>query len=222
MHKASLEDALKYEGDTMGHCVGGYCPDVIEGKSRIFSLRSGKGEPHVTIEATPTRLQDWTAKTPDPDNPARTLRDRINAERSGDGDFESFGRALVQKLGLEPPLSIKQIKGKANRAPNEEYLPFVQDFVKSGTWSDVGDFSNTGLIKIDASSDLAKNLKDFGRDVPPYVNQDDLTKLLDWSSGRRKDLPEGFAAGGIVAAPDSGYNAERVEEILSQLRAEML
>jgi len=46
-----LSDALKYEGDKMGHCVGGYCPDVLEGRTRIFSLRDKRGEPHVTIEA---------------------------------------------------------------------------------------------------------------------------------------------------------------------------
>jgi hypothetical protein len=28
----ALQDQLKYEGDTMGHCVGGYCPDVLEGR----------------------------------------------------------------------------------------------------------------------------------------------------------------------------------------------
>ena len=49
----NLEDALKYEGDKMGHCVGGYCPDVAAGKTKIYSLRDAKGEPHVTIEVTP-------------------------------------------------------------------------------------------------------------------------------------------------------------------------
>ena len=48
-----LAEALKYEGDTMGHCVGGYCPDVAAGHTRIFSLRDAKNEPHVTIEVTP-------------------------------------------------------------------------------------------------------------------------------------------------------------------------
>ena len=48
-----LESALKYEGDTMGHCVGGYCPDVSKDKTRIFSLRDKKGEPHVTVEVSP-------------------------------------------------------------------------------------------------------------------------------------------------------------------------
>lgn len=50
----ALKKQLKYEGDTMGHCVGGYCDDVIGGQSRIFSLRDAKGEPHVTIEVAPT------------------------------------------------------------------------------------------------------------------------------------------------------------------------
>ena len=95
-----LQDALKYEGDQMGHCVGGYCPDVQEGKSRIFSLRDAKGTPHVTIETNPLRTKN----------------------------------------------SIAQIKGKANRAPNDEYLPFVQDFVRTqGPWSDIQDQQNAGL-----------------------------------------------------------------------------
>jgi hypothetical protein len=37
----------------MGHCVGGYCPDVESGEIKIFSLRSPDGKSHVTIEARP-------------------------------------------------------------------------------------------------------------------------------------------------------------------------
>lgn len=63
----ALQDALKYEGDTMGHCVGGYCDDVAAGRSRIFSLRDDKGLPHVTIEMTPDRsntVKSMQAGTP--------------------------------------------------------------------------------------------------------------------------------------------------------------
>lgn len=50
--------------------------------------------------------------------------------------------------GLEHDVSdILQIKGKQNRAPVAEYLPYVQDFVKSGKWGEVGDLQNTGLVK---------------------------------------------------------------------------
>lgn len=113
-----LSEALKYEGNTMGHCVGNYCPDVLEGKSRIYSLRDTKGEPHVTIEVEPPSIDDYAAANQS--NPYRPAMEKII-----------------------------QIKGKQNAAPKEEYLPYVQDFVKSGSWSDVGDFRNTGLIKQD-------------------------------------------------------------------------
>lgn len=45
---------------------------------------------------------------------------------------------------------ILQIKGKQNRAPAPEYLPYVQDFVKSGKWGEVGDLANTGLVDVHA------------------------------------------------------------------------
>lgn len=43
---------------------------------------------------------------------------------------------------------ILQIKGKQNRAPNAEYLPYVQDLVREGKWGEVGDLENTGLVDI--------------------------------------------------------------------------
>jgi hypothetical protein len=49
------ENALAKEGQRMGHCVGSYCDYVISGKTRIFSLRDQKHEPHATIELTTDR-----------------------------------------------------------------------------------------------------------------------------------------------------------------------
>lgn len=54
----------------------------------------------------------------------------------------------AQDLSRESIPSILQIKGKQNRAPNPEYLPYVQDFVRSGKWGDVRDLENTGLIRL--------------------------------------------------------------------------
>jgi hypothetical protein len=119
-----LEDALKYEGDTMGHCVGGYTPDVLEGRSRIFSLRDAKGEPHVTVEVKPLRgseLGRYAADLPDGEDVAAMKN---------------------------PPQRIAQIKGKGNGKPAAKYLPMVQDFVKSSNWHDVDDLQNTGLMKV--------------------------------------------------------------------------
>jgi hypothetical protein len=159
--RKALEEALKYEGDTMGHCVGGYCPDVMSGRSRIFSLRDAKGEPHVTIETSPSA--QWRdvehAADEDPD-----FGDAWNAWRYGydisrtpgrpQGTFEEYLRtnepdllSRFEEQGSSPD-RIVQIKGKQNRAPKDDYLPFVQDFVKSQQWSNVGDLGNTGLVKL--------------------------------------------------------------------------
>lgn len=103
----TLQKWLTQEGDAMGHCVGGYCPDVKSGVSSIYSLRDAKGRPHVTIETTgPRDMQGY--------------------------DVEGWPEIL-------------QIKGKANAAPKAEYLPFIQDFVRSGKWSEIGDAAHTGL-----------------------------------------------------------------------------
>jgi len=145
-HKQSLDrlaenklaDALKYEGDTMGHCVGGYCPDVISGQSRIFSLRDSKGEPHVTIETEPSSFVFSDIRNAVGDDRANEMLDRGL-------DLQ----AMAKEIGFVPDKqNIVQIKGKQNKAPNEQYLPFVQDFVKSGNWGSVGDLQNTGLNKV--------------------------------------------------------------------------
>ena len=143
-----LADQLKYEGDAMGHCVGGYCPDVLEGRSRIFSLRDAKGEPHVTVE---TKNNPWISGEI-LNNLESGIWDRI-VQEGGHYDPKGWLKAnkpeLLDKLSFP---SIVQIKGKANRAPNPEYLPFVQDFVRNsplgGAWSDVGDLQNAGLTGI--------------------------------------------------------------------------
>ena len=71
---------------------------------------------------------------------------------------------------LGPP-GIVQLKGRFNKAPDEKFLPQVQDFVKSGEWSDVGDYGNTGLVNIgskhytapEITPEIAKNINDEGQ-----------------------------------------------------------
>ena len=166
--KKTLEDALKYEGDTMGHCVGGYCPDVLEGKSRIYSLRDKRGEPHVTVEVKPARSPGWAeVKEAGGDPLAVTEEAKRRMGITPENVKQVLGQIdpekrfqLIEELNKhvadiyrekfgEPPSRIVQIKGKQNAAPKEDYLPYVQDFVRSGQWSDVGDFKNTGLVKQD-------------------------------------------------------------------------
>ncbi len=50
--KKLAPESLEYEGQEMGHCVGGYCDIVTQGGSIIYSLRDPKNKPHVTIEVS--------------------------------------------------------------------------------------------------------------------------------------------------------------------------
>lgn len=142
-----LQDALRYEGDTMGHCVGGYCDDVLSGRSRIFSLRDARGEPHVTIEAAPRGRGSLSGNMLNEMEPG--LFDQYLAQRYEEGGIDDMHRWLATtRPELANTTDIVQIKGKQNRAPNDEYLPFVQDFVRQGTWGNVGDLANTGLVRL--------------------------------------------------------------------------
>ena len=164
-----LADALKYEGDTMGHCVGGYCPDVIQGKSKIYSLRDAKGEPHVTIEVEPQNEKGYYNRL-DPRERIDLMNKAIEYRRQTNPNFDEARdsteraeilRNYLQAQNIEIPPRIKQIKGKQNAKPIKDYIPFVQDFVRSGNWSEIGDFKNTDLISADtirkAGWDLSGN-----------------------------------------------------------------
>ena len=143
----------------MGHCVGNYCDDVMEGKSRIFSLRDAKGEPHVTIETRPGRqdraYSDAIAQLRETEYwPAWLENQRTRQDNPGSTqDLIDYMNQFRRSQGLEPidaekTQDIVQIKGKQNAKPKDDYLPFVQDFVKSGQWGNIGDLSNTGLVKL--------------------------------------------------------------------------
>ena len=205
--KNDLERALKYEGSTMRHCVGGYCDDVWTGQTRIFSLRDNKGEPHVTIETAPADIRRVE------NTPANFLR-----EMEASGDIEKMGLSpsevddvlfssvsstgiyATRKVVASPefqqwlskkPQEILQIKGKGNAKPNEKYIPFIQDFVTSGNWSRVSDLANTDLVKI--KPQMLQSLQNRGIDVKtsdvagqPHVTKEEFNRLADLLGGVEK------------------------------------
>jgi hypothetical protein len=162
--EAHLFGQLAEEGHTMGHCVGGYCEDVASGATRILSLRDAKGRSHATVEVEPGgdvrrySPREWFDNLASAD-----VRQRLGEEpyatnfiQKSEARVLQEQREWAQRVMAEPaykdwlasrPESITQIKGKQNRAPNAEYLPYVQDLVKSGKWGEVGDLGNTGLAR---------------------------------------------------------------------------
>jgi hypothetical protein len=199
--KNDLEKALKYEGSTMRHCVGGYCDDVWSGETNIFSLRDKKGEPHVTIETAPPEqlypIGGEEFASLDAQTKAQ-YREHIRKWRKENPDIDELTEEhIVEALaeaGVPPnPPRILQIKGKGNAKPNEEYIPFVQDFIKSQQWSRIGDLQNTDLVPLKLT--MSRSLEKKGVDInvaftddnlQPYVTKQEFNRLADLMGGVNK------------------------------------
>jgi len=195
-----LENALKYEGDTMGHCVGGYCKDVRDGNTKIYSLRDARGEPHVTVEVRPSKYAlRWDVVKEY--IPAATEEAKKLPNGYTDLDISDIAMRMAKE---NEPEHIIQIKGKGNAKPKDDYLPFVQDFVKSGNWGQVGDMRNTGLrLSEDAiGAEAMQALKAQGVEIPKYVTQEEAIKMsADAMSRAGKNQPPaaGMKRGGKVS-----------------------
>lgn len=148
----SIKDAMEYESDHMHHCLGnpesGYCDNVFDGMSRVFSLRDKYGLPHVTIETSGPRSNDFLSGEIIDEKAPGTFDDYLEqrTKRGGYADMHSYIQNVRPKLyeQLMRP-EIRQVKGHGDQMPVDRYLPFVQDFVKSQKWANVGDLHHTGL-----------------------------------------------------------------------------
>lgn len=132
--------------------LGGW--DAIKrGDAKVYSLRDKDGKSHVTIE--------------------------VGAPEPRLAQYDSQGRNVGQ--GARDP-RITQIKGKQNRAPSADYLPYVQDFVKGGKWGEVGDLENTGLNDIGQSKINSKPYNDMAEELYPgqrYLTEEEHGKLQE-------------------------------------------
>lgn len=229
--KGVLEKALKNEGELMGHCVGGYCEDVINGNSRIFTLRDQKNKPHVTIEGTPGVRR--------PGSPPAEVIEQFAREAAQEADelgykpnspeWQNYFRGgQIQKAdkwardNSYETVDIAQIKGKSNGPVTEKYREMVRDFLNSQeNIGEVRDLSNVDLIDTGNkrsvvnflndnyggdfgmvnSSELYSQVKAANPNMDRFIYTSDLNDLID---GVRGPAPEGYRAGGIVKMRDGG------------------
>jgi len=222
--------SFSQESEAMGHSVRGYEPPkghpdwteasgdagspsyghggweaIKSGKAKVYSLVDSKGAPHATVEVA-------ASKTLTPEKRASQMESLMHRLR-GEGMSEEAATRQAEKLYPESETlsRISQIKGKGNRAPNEEYLPYIQDFVKGGQWSDVDqrDFRNTGLRDLQRTPKLDEYLKQKGVEVPRYLDEAEYQKyesdfLMDQLYPKNDpqylppQTPEGMAGGGVV------------------------
>ena len=227
------------ESEAMGHSVRGYEPPkghpdwsegsgdagssgyghggweaIKSGKAKVYSLVDSKGAPHATVEVGANRNQLRREDLlPFKEAALEEAKKLPNGYTSHDlNDIE------IRMARENMPAFISQIKGKGNRAPNEEYLPYIQDFVKSGKWSDVGDIQNTGMRATSSvfSDAELRMLRERGEtDIPHILSGEDIQRLHNTIMPEGKRLKydakgniigsdEGLAHGGAVRMAGGG------------------
>jgi hypothetical protein len=202
------------ESQAMGHSVKGYeprkgDPDWVEGsgnegsdaygmggwqaiksgRAKVYSLVDSRGAPHVTIEVG---KNNYSPRWDDVKKYFTAAEEEAKKLPNGytDADVTDIATRMAKQ---DIPPYINQIKGKGNAKPKDDYLPYVQDFVKSGKWSDIGDFKNTGLIR------------EGGQIMTPAEHADWLLKELgadtynELGLGAKIPPAQGMKAGGKVS-----------------------
>jgi len=125
---------------------------IKSGRAKVYSLVDEKGAPHTTIEVLNNNPYPVSGEAFAMLSPAEKAqhREHVMQWRRRNPDIEELTdehtTQALKEAGVAPaPGDIKQIKGKVNLGPKDEYLPYVQDFVTSGNWNRVGDAHNAGM-----------------------------------------------------------------------------
>ena len=222
-----LDKALKNEGELMGHCVGGYCDDVISGQSRIFTLRDQKNKPHVTIEGTPG--VERPASVP-PEVAEQFAKESIQEANDlgyklNSPEYLNYVRGgEIQKAekwakdNAYETVDITQIKGKSNGPVTDKYREMVRDFLNTQPnigrvhdldYVDLIDTSNKksavsflndnygGDFGVVNSAELYEKVKAANPNMDRFVHASDFSDLVNDVRG---PTPEGYKDGGGVSA----------------------
>jgi hypothetical protein len=173
-NRDALDKALEFEGEQMGHSVAGYrLPE--RGGSRSYGL--GGWDALVSGKAQLYSLRDAQGL------PHVTIE---------------AGMPSSQQIG-SGPLEITQIKGKQNQAPVGAYLPYVQDFVRSGNWNDVRELENARLRDMNRYAPMQDWMKSQGIEKPRYLTEDEYQALEgDFLLQQLGQKPDGMKKGGKV------------------------
>lgn len=195
-------DWIPESGDSGSEYYGhGGWEGIKSGRAKIYSLVDPKGNPHTTVEVAsgkhpigysfkggntefPEKFnynldfsESYPRLTPEQNQSILNRAKEIFSANPSLERMNAFQQASDEILG-SLPADITQIKGKGNGKPVESYIPYVQDFVKSGNWGDVGDIKNTGLKPIQNVPEKAR-FEEVGMKLPKYVTDAEHEGLID-------------------------------------------
>jgi hypothetical protein len=178
-------DWVKGSGDEGSPMYGHGGWDAIKsGRAKVYSLVDSRGAPHATIEiktnvtASPSDFRnaglDYNEAVVEakrrmgitPENQKEWVQNANSEQRAqASEDLYKYVDDIYKEQTGGMPQSITQIKGKGNNKPIADYIPYVQDFVRSGKWNGVDDFHHTDLISAEqirkAGWDMSGNNQRF-------------------------------------------------------------
>jgi hypothetical protein len=169
-------DWIPESGDSGSEYYGHGGWEAIKNKeAKVYSLVDPKGNPHTTVEVKANQNPypvSGEAFAMLPQSTKAQYGQYVREWRQRNPHIEDLTdehtTQALKEAGVPPqPDSITQIKGKGNLKPVDTYIPYVQDFVKSGNWGDVGDLHNTGLFNVQGKyftePELTEAAKKYGR-----------------------------------------------------------
>jgi hypothetical protein len=199
------------EGSPMyGH--GGW-EAIKSGRAKVYSLVDSRGAPHATVEiktnvtASPNDFRvaglDYSeamaeAKrrmglTPETEKELTKSWDGTKRAEASRELHNIIDGIYKERVG-EMPQTITQIKGKGNNKPIADYIPYVQDFVRSGNWHSVDDFHHTDLISADTIRKAGWDMK--GNNQKFFTKQE----YEDLKNAEQKRVEgDGMKSGGKVS-----------------------
>jgi hypothetical protein len=218
--------------------LGGY-EAIKRGDAKVYSLVDPEGKPHTTIEVgSDYDAPSWYEKhkkildsdTPLPNDPNFKTVGEMHRHYNDTSESPSQYIEGVQmhldeaNIPYEPAKrsieTIHQIKGKQNRAPESKYLPYVQDFVRSGEWDEISDLQNAGLYSskdvvnfMPENFPMSRNARTLaiGRakmsgELPQYMTRAEYEEILKKHAPEdiwleKPSAPEGEKKGGAISAP---------------------
>jgi hypothetical protein len=153
-------EGLAAEGAAMKHCVGGYCSQVADGKSRILSVRDRDGKPHATVEVRPGEALDPSS---DPEQATQRMLERLGYGPVTRRELDVYAAALAKYKKL--PDSIVQIQGPRNGQVDAAAQPALRALLRGNVegfpadgWGRINNLDRTGLVG-DPNSKFQSNIR---------------------------------------------------------------
>lgn len=202
--RAILGGMLGHEGRIMDHCVGGYCGEVAEGRTRILSLRDPEGKSHVTFEIEQPADLELQRRVKELQDAHTKHVQEVGIDDALDfpswleenaPEMLQYGPDVFDNDAVQP--MVRQVFGAANSTPKDEYKALAGQYLKEiGLTGDDAAMRNAGLYPV-----RTRNAYFTEDELRQLVNEGDVDAMDTWQR-YIIDNTDGYKEGGLAEADD--------------------